>query len=98
MTALKIRDKGTVTLPAEYRKRYGLDKGQVLTMIDLGDGAIMLLPGYSEVDRLSNDIAHQFKENNVTLEDILETLDEERRKLFKEQYVDIGGNNIQDSK
>lgn len=93
MTTLKIRDKGTITLPAEFRKKYRLDKGQILTMIDMGDGAIMLFPGYSEVDRLSNNIARQMKEDNVTLEDILETLDEERRKLFKETYGDLDGDN-----
>jgi bifunctional DNA-binding transcriptional regulator/antitoxin component of YhaV-PrlF toxin-antitoxin module len=89
MTALRLRDKGTITLPAEYRKKYRLDKGQIFTMIDMEDGAIMLFPGASEVDRLSNEIARQMKEANITFEDILETLDEERRKLFKEKYGDI---------
>jgi len=93
MTTLTLRDKGTIALPAEYRKKYRLDKGQIFTMIDMEDGAIMLVPGYSEVDRLSNEIARQMKEDNVTLEDMLETLDEERRQLFKETYGNLGREN-----
>jgi hypothetical protein len=33
------------------------------------------------------------KEDNVTIEDLLETLVEERRKLFKEKYGDIDEDN-----
>ena len=87
MKTLQIRDKGAITLPAKYRKQYGLDKGEILTMIDMGNGVIMLLPKHSEVDRLANKIARQFKEANVTLEDMLETLDEERRRYYEEHYA-----------
>ena len=87
MTTLQIRDKGAITLPAKYRKQYGLEKGEILTMIDMGNGVIMLLPKHSEVDRLGNKIARQLKEANVTLEDLLETLDEERERYYKEHYA-----------
>ncbi len=61
-----------------------------MTVIDLGEGVILLRPGVSKVDQLSRRIAQTLKEDNVTLDDLLETLDEERKKYFKEKYGDIG--------
>ncbi len=87
MTTLQIRDKGTITLPAEFRKRYGLDKGEILTMVDMGNGAVMLVPKHSEVDRLANSIDRRLKEDNVTFEDLLKTLDEERERYYEEHYA-----------
>ena len=44
MTTLQIRGKGTITLPASLRKKYKLEEGEVLTVIDLGEGTILLKP------------------------------------------------------
>lgn len=49
MTALQIRGKGTITLPASLRKKYKLEK-----------------------------------EENITLDDLLRALDEEREKYYQE--------------
>ena len=35
---IQIRKKGSVTIPMEIRKRYQLDEGDPLTLIDLGEG------------------------------------------------------------
>ncbi|HET9910670.1 MAG TPA: AbrB/MazE/SpoVT family DNA-binding domain-containing protein [Anaerolineales bacterium] len=86
MTTLRIRGKGTITLPASLRKKYKLEEGKVLTVIDLGEGTILLKPKVLQMDKLSKRIAKRLKEENVTLEEILETLDEERRKYFNEKY------------
>jgi bifunctional DNA-binding transcriptional regulator/antitoxin component of YhaV-PrlF toxin-antitoxin module len=86
MTTLKIRANGTITIPASLRKKYSLDDGKFLTAIDLGEGTILLKPGISKIDQLSKRIEKAFKDNNVTLDDMLETLEEERKKYFKEKY------------
>ena len=44
MTTVKIRRKGTITIPAKLRKEYKLYQGQTLTIIDLGKGTILLTP------------------------------------------------------
>jgi bifunctional DNA-binding transcriptional regulator/antitoxin component of YhaV-PrlF toxin-antitoxin module len=87
MATLQIRSKGTITIPSGFRKMYGLDEGETLTMIDMGNGAFMLSPKASEVERLANNIARQLKEDNVTFEDLLEALDEERERYYKEHYA-----------
>ncbi len=87
MTTLQIRSKGTITLPASLRKKYKLEEGEVLTIIDLGEGTILLKPMVSQVNKLSNRIAKRIKEENITLDDLLQTLDEERKIYYQENYV-----------
>jgi AbrB family looped-hinge helix DNA binding protein len=87
MTTLQIRSKGTITLPARIRKKYGLEEGEILTLIDLGDGKLLLKPSESKVSILGDRIARQLKEDNVTLDDLLTALDEERKLYYKEHYA-----------
>lgn len=62
MTTLQIRRKGIITLPANLRKKYKLEEGQTLTIIDLDEGTILLTPKVSQVDKLANQIAERFKD------------------------------------
>lgn len=78
MTMLRIRRKGIITLPASLRKKYKLEEGQMLTIIDLGEGTILLTPKVSQVDKLANQIAQEFKDEDITFEDLLQALKEVR--------------------
>ncbi len=78
MTILRIRRSGIITLPASLRKKYKLEEGQILTIIDLGEGTILLTPKVSQVDKLANQIAEELEDENVNLEDLLQTLNEVR--------------------
>ena len=89
MTTLQIRGKGTITLPANLRKKYNLEEGEVFTIIDLGGGSFLLKPKVLEVDVLSRRIAKRLKEDTIDIEDWLVTLREERKKVFQEKYGDI---------
>ena len=79
MTTVKIRRKGTITIPAKLRKEYKFEEGQILTVIDLGEGTILLTPKVSQVDKLANQIAEKFKDEGITLEDLLQALNELRK-------------------
>lgn len=79
MTTVKIRRKGTITIPTKLRKEYKLEEGQKLTIIDLGNGAILLTPIVSQVDKLANQIAEKFKDEGITFEDLLQALNELRK-------------------
>ena len=85
MTVIQIRGKGTITLPASLRKKYKLEEGEVLTVIDLGEGSILLKPMVSQVNKLSSQIARRLKQENVSLDDLLQALDEERKTHYKER-------------
>lgn len=86
-THIQIRGKGTVTLPVELRKKYSLDEGDVITLIDLGDGSFLLTTVVTEVDRLGNRVAKAMGEAGVTEEEVLIALDEERERYYQERYV-----------
>ena len=86
MATIQIRGKGTITLAASLRKKYKLEEGEVLTVIDLGEGTILLKPMVSQVNKLSSQIAKRLKEENVSLDDLLQALDEERKIYYKEHY------------
>ena len=87
VTILQMRKKGNITLPAELRSKYGLNEGDVFTLIDLGDGSFMLSPRISRVNQMGDRVAQILQEENVPLDELLSTLDEERERYFQEHYV-----------
>ena len=86
-TTVQIRGKGTVTLPIELRRKYGLEEGDVITLIDLGGGSILLTPFVTRVDRLGDRVAQAMTEEEVSLDEILTALDEERERYYQERYA-----------
>ena len=88
VNTIQIRKKGSLTLPVKLRSKYGLNVGDVFTVIDLGDGAFLLTPRVSQVNQLGNRVAEKLAEAGVTLDDLLQTLDEERERFYQERYVD----------
>ncbi len=86
-TTLQIRGKGTVTLPIELRRKYGLDEGDIITLIELGDGSFLLTPGVTQVDRLGDRVAQRMTKEGISLEEILTSLDDERERYYQERYA-----------
>jgi bifunctional DNA-binding transcriptional regulator/antitoxin component of YhaV-PrlF toxin-antitoxin module len=87
-TSIQIRGKGTVTLPIELRRKYSLDEGDIITLIDLGDGSFLLTPIVTTVDRAGDRVAQMMEETGVSEEEILAALDEERERYYQERYVE----------
>jgi bifunctional DNA-binding transcriptional regulator/antitoxin component of YhaV-PrlF toxin-antitoxin module len=84
---LQIRRKGVITLPIELRRQYNLDEGDVFTLVDLGGGSFLLTPQVSQVARLGDQVASLMEEEGVTLEEMLEALDQEREIYYQEHYA-----------
>jgi len=83
---IQLRRKGILTLPVSLRRKYNLDENDVFTLEDLGDGSFLLIPQVSKVARLGDRVAEVMAEEGVTLEDMLEALDEERQDYYREHY------------
>ena len=86
-TTIQIRGKGAVTIPVELRRKYGLDEGDIITLIDLGDGSFLLTSKVTQVDRLGDRVAQAMTKEGVSLDEILTALDEERERYYQERYV-----------
>ena len=85
---IQIRNKGTITLPINFRRKYNLNQGDVFTLIDLGDGSFILTPKITQVNLLGDRIAQAMAEEGVSIDEILDALDEERERYYKEHYVE----------
>lgn len=87
MTAtIQVRSKGVITLPVALREKYKLEKGKMLSVIDLGEGKILLTTKSSRLSKITARIEKRLKEENVTLDDIPGQLDEERKIYNRERY------------
>jgi bifunctional DNA-binding transcriptional regulator/antitoxin component of YhaV-PrlF toxin-antitoxin module len=87
---IQLRRKGILTLPVSLRRKYNLDENDVFTLEDLGNGSFLLIPQVSKVARLGDRVAEVMAEEEVTLEDMLEALDEERQDYYREHYDQPG--------
>lgn len=86
-TTIQMRSKGTITVPKELREKYQFAEGSVFTLIDLEDGSLLLSPGVSRVNQLGDQLARSLEEAGITLEEMLEVLDEERERYYREHYL-----------
>jgi AbrB family looped-hinge helix DNA binding protein len=82
---IKVAKRGTITLPKPLRDRYHIQEGDGLTLIDLG-GTFVLTRGYCQVDDLADAVGQALRERGESLESMLQTLREERARVFGEQY------------
>jgi bifunctional DNA-binding transcriptional regulator/antitoxin component of YhaV-PrlF toxin-antitoxin module len=85
---VQLRDKGTITLPMSLRRKYGLRTGDVLSLSDLGEGVFLIRPKSSRVAALGDKVAELLQAAEVSVEEMLEALDEEREQYYREHYVD----------
>ncbi len=84
---IELHQKGVITLPVEWRRQHNLSHGDVFTIIDLGEGSFLLSPLVSKVHHFGDKVAEIMEEEEVNLEELLNGLDEERERYYKEHYV-----------
>lgn len=87
-TVVQIRSKGTLTLPVELRRKYHLAEGDIITLIDLGDGAMLLTSAVTEVDRLGDRVAQILAEEDISINELLHILEEERERYYTDHYAE----------
>ena len=57
------------------------------SLIDMGDGSFLLTPITPLVDRFGDRVAQAMEKEGVSLEEMLDALDEEREQFYAERYV-----------
>jgi len=67
---IQIGERGSVTLPAKIRTKYGLGKGENLTVVDL-DGCLLLAPRVPVVSRLAAEIERMRRAAGLEISDLL---------------------------
>jgi bifunctional DNA-binding transcriptional regulator/antitoxin component of YhaV-PrlF toxin-antitoxin module len=84
---VQVRQRGTLTLPAELRAKYNIDTGDTFRIIDL-DGMFVLTPMVPMVPELAREIEKARLAAGLSVEDLLKSLREQRERYFAEAYGD----------
>jgi bifunctional DNA-binding transcriptional regulator/antitoxin component of YhaV-PrlF toxin-antitoxin module len=83
---MRVYSSAESTLPIDLREKYKLEKGKMLSIIDLGDGKMLLTTKASRLNQITARIEENLNEENVTFDNVLEQLDEERKIYNRECY------------
>lgn len=83
---IQLRDKGVITLPMSLRRKYSLRTGDIFSVKDLGEGVLMISPKSSRVAALGDKVADILRAEGVSVEELLEGLDEERERYYREHF------------
>ena len=86
MAVVKLRERGQLTIPYEYRKELGLGKEDVLNILKIGD-VLVLVPRQLAGDVISKKTESAMKKKGLTLNSILNDLKKQRRRYSSERYA-----------
>jgi AbrB family looped-hinge helix DNA binding protein len=92
MLALKtyqteIRSRGQMTIPKAIRKVSNIDEGQIVSMLPIGE-SILITPKPLQLDEARRQMKRILLSSGMTVEELVEGLNEERANLFGELYGD----------
>ena len=82
--SIRLRKRGQLTLPQAVRKSLALSADVVLTLVQIDD-VLLLSRQKSEIPELSQRLSVLMQEAGVSLAELLEGLDEERKLIWKER-------------
>ena len=71
--AVQVRQRGTLTLPAQLRERYDIRPGDTFRLVDL-DGIFVLTPMTPMVPELARQIERTRIEAGLSMEELLKGL------------------------
>jgi len=83
---VQVRQRGTLTLPAELREKYGIEPGDTFRLVDL-DGIFVLTPMVPMVPELAREIERARIEAGLSIEELLANLREQREQYYRENYA-----------
>jgi AbrB family looped-hinge helix DNA binding protein len=81
----EIKSRGQLTIPKKIRVTSGLEEGQVVSIIPVGN-SVIITPKKLELDEARREIKRIIKAAGLSPEDLLAGLKEEREKVYQETY------------
>jgi AbrB family looped-hinge helix DNA binding protein len=77
---VQVAQRGVITLPKALRQTYNLKPGDRFSIIDLGEGKILLARDQSRVDEIADQIRNELEQKGESLESMLNYLREVRER------------------
>jgi AbrB family looped-hinge helix DNA binding protein len=65
-----VQERGQVTIPAQFRKKYGIEKGDIVAFVDTADGLVLKRREVVATETLQ-EIGRMLREHGVELNDLL---------------------------
>jgi len=84
-TTVQVRQRGSLTLPAQLRERYSIKPGDTFRILDL-DGILVLTPMVPMVPELAREIESAREQAGLSIKEMLASLRKERERYAKEKY------------
>lgn len=78
---IQVRQRGTITLPADLCEKYGIREGDTFRVIDL-DGIFVLTLMVPMVPELAREIEKARLEAGFSIKELLRSLSEQREKYY----------------
>lgn len=88
LATTRLGERGTMTLPKEYRDAMKLQTGAPLSVLRIGEG-LLLIPERKRFDQLCDAIASRLEQAGVTDAAIQATLPEVRERLARRRYPEL---------
>lgn len=88
LTTTRLGERGTMTLPKEYRDALKLETGAALTMLRIGEG-LMVIPENRRFEELCDSIASRLENAGVTDAAVQATLPDVRESLARRRYPEL---------
>jgi len=76
---VQVRQRGTLTIPAGLREKYGIEPGDTFQLVDL-DGIFVLTPMVPMVPELAREIERLRREAGLSTDELLQGLREQREQ------------------
>ena len=81
-----IQENGQVTLPLEFRKKYGLKKGDVVIFKETDDG-LLISARETLAMNLLDEIGEVLQEKGITLDELIAAGRDIRQEIYDEKYT-----------
>ncbi|WP_190399089.1 hypothetical protein [Pseudanabaena sp. FACHB-1998] len=84
MFSLQVQKEGQINIPQDVLNTLQTHEGQTLTLLQIGEFAV-IVSRIPQVTTLTENFVSIMNTNNVTVDELLEGLQEERQAIWQEQ-------------
>ena len=88
MVTTRLGERGTMTLPKEYRDALHLEPGAAVSVLRLGDG-LLLIPEQKRFQQLCESITKRLEDAGVSEAALQATLPDVREQLTRQRYPEL---------
>lgn len=82
---VRVRERGQITLPQSVRASLAVDAGDTLSLVQIDD-ILLLSPRQVAIPKLSQEFTALMDEDGVSLAELLQGLEEERKLIWQEGH------------